>query len=87
MAKYEAYSCISGYSFGLSKGIEEKGYHVSLDEGLDTADIVLISGMDKPLRVSGSNRSARADVTGRRLKKSPTILKGILAFFRIALSL
>lgn len=29
------------------EALEEKGYHtVSLDEGLDTADIVLISGMD-----------------------------------------
>ncbi|HXL04523.1 MAG: YkuS family protein [Firmicutes bacterium] len=48
--------------------LEEKGYHtVSLDEGLDIADIVLISGMD--INHSGVStihtRAPVLDVTGK----------------------
>lgn len=50
------------------EALEERGYHtVSLDEGLDTADIVLISGMD--INHSGvstiDTRAPVLDVTGK----------------------
>jgi broad-specificity NMP kinase len=50
------------------EALEERGYHtISLDEGLDSADIVLISGMD--MDHSGVStihtRAPVIDVTGK----------------------